>query len=123
MDNVIWKNSTTFTTFNDKKYFYTDNNGYYRYRNQTNIYCIAYRSNISANEFYYMKNGMLERLNPETFVETNNLRIIKAPVYAGLLIYANQIRIKNINANLKQVLISENELTKQDVLNYFKNIT
>lgn len=123
MDNVVWKNSTVFTTFNNEKYFYIDSKGYYRYRNQTNIYCIAYKSNIAVNEFYYMKNGALQKLNPQIFAETNNIKIIKAPVNIGIQIYANQIRINNLNTSLKQVLISEDELTKQDVINYFKNIT
>lgn len=40
----------------------------------------------------------------------------------GVSVLAYQIRFKNIDSRFKQVLVSENELSKEQVLNYFKNI-
>lgn len=123
MDNTVWKNSTILTTFDDTKYFYKDSNGYYRYKGLDNVYCIAYKSNADANELYFMNNGKLEKLDAQINDDTSGLKIYKAPAsYKGLSILAYQIRFKNIDSRFKQVLISENELSKEQVLNYFKNI-
>lgn len=119
----MWKNSTILTTFDDTKYFYKDSNGYYRYKGLDNVYCIAYKSNAAANELYFMRNGKLEKLYAQINDDTSGLKIYKAPAsYKGLSILAYQIRFKNIDSRFKQVLISENELSKEQVLNYFKNI-
>lgn len=123
MDRTVWKNSTILTTFNDKEYFYTDSDGYYRCKALSNVYCIGYKSSSVANELYFMNNGKLEKLDAQINDDTSGLKIYKAPAsYKGLSILAYQIRFKNIDSRFKQVLISENELSKEQVLNYFKNI-
>ena len=123
MDKTVWSDGIKFTTFDDKEYFYTDSNGYYRCKALSNVYCIAYRSNSAANELYFMNNGKLEKLDAQINDDVSGLKIYKAPAsYKGLSILAYQIRFKNIDAKLNKVLISENELSKEQVLNYFKNI-
>lgn len=123
MDKTLWSDGIKFTTFDDTKYFYKDSNGYYRYKGLDNVYCIAYKSNSAANELYFINNGKLEKIDAQINDDTSGLKIYKAPAsYKGLSILAYQIRFKNIDRRFKQVLISENELSREQVLNYFKNI-
>ena len=123
MDKTVWSSGIKYTTFDDTKYFYKDSNGYYRYKGLDNVYCIAYKSNAAANELYFMNNGKLKKLDAQINDDTSGLKIYKAPAsYKGLSILAYQIRFKNIDAKLNKVLISENELSREQVLNYFKNI-
>lgn len=123
MDNTVWKNSTILTTFDDTKYFYKDSNGYYRYKGLDNVYCIAYKSNAAANELYFMRNGKLEKLYAQINDDASGLKIYKTPAnYMGVSVLAYQIRFKNIDTKLNMVLISENELSNEQILNYFINM-
>ena len=112
-----------YTTFDDTNYFYKDSNGYYRYKGLDNVYCIAYKSNSAANELYFMNNGKLKKLDAQINDDTSGLILYKTPAnYMGVSVLAYQIRFKNINAKLKKVLISENELSNERILNYFINM-
>lgn len=123
MDKTVWSAGIKYTTFDDTNYFYKDSNGYYRYKGLDNVYCIAYKSNSAANELYFMRNGKLEKLDAQINDDASGLKIYKTPAnYMGVSVLAYQIRFKNIDAKLNMVLISENELSNEQVLNYFKNI-
>lgn len=70
-----------------------------------------------------MRNGKLEKLYAQINDDASGLKIYKTPAnYMGVSVLAYQIRFKNIDSRFKQVLVSENELSKEQVLNYFKNI-
>lgn len=123
MDNTVWSDGIKYTTFDDTNYFYKDSNGYYRYKGLDNVYCIAYKSNSAANELYFMNNGKLKKLDAQINDDTSGLILYKTPAnYMGVSVLAYQIRFKNINAKLKKVLISENELSNERILNYFINM-
>lgn len=123
MDNTVWSDGIILTTFNDDKYFYTDSDGYYRCKALTNVYCIAYKLSSVANKLYFMSNGKLEKLDAQINDNASGLKIYKAPAsYKGVSVLAYQIRFKNIDAKFNMVLISKNELSEDEVLNYFKNI-
>lgn len=123
MDKTVWEQSIILTTFNDKEYFYTDSDGYYRCKALSNVYCIGYKYSSIANELYFMNNGKLEKLDAQVNDDASGLKIYKAPAsYKGLSILAYQIRFKNIDAKLNKVLISEKELSKEQIINYFINM-
>ena len=123
MDKTVWSDGIKYTTFDDTNYFYKDSNGYYRYKGLDNVYCIAYKSNSAANELYFMNNGKLKKLDAQINDDTSGLILYKTPAnYMGASVLAYQIRFKNINAKLKKVLISENELSNERILNYFINM-
>ena len=123
MDKTVWSDGIKYTTFDDTKYFYKDSNGYYRYKGLDNVYCIAYKSNAAANELYFMRNGKLEKLDAQINDDASGLKIYKTPAnYMGVSVLAYQIRFKNIDVKLNKVLISEKELSNEQILNYFINM-
>lgn len=123
MDKTVWSDGIKYTTFDDTKYFYKDSNGYYRYKGLDNVYCIAYKSNAAANELYFMRNGKLEKLYAQFDDNASGLKIYKTPAnYMGVSVLAYQIRFKNIDVKLNKVLISEKELSNEQILNYFINM-
>ena len=125
MDKTVWKKSIILTTFDDTRYFYKDIEGYYRFKQDgdINLYYVISKSGTVANEMYIPIRGSLIKGN-KGFANFNGLQIdrVHTLVLMGDEIYPNQIRFKRLDVKLNKVLISENELSKEQVLNYFKNI-
>lgn len=125
MDKTVWKKSIILTTFDDTRYFYKDIEGYYRFKQDgdINLYYVISKSGTIANEMYIPIRGTLLKGN-KGFANFNGLQIdrVHLLVLMGDMIYPNQIRFKRLDAKLNKVLISEKELSKEQVLDYFKNI-
>lgn len=123
MDRTVWKKSIILTTFDDTRYFYIDN-GYYRSNTHLNIYCIGIKSNFYTT-IWLVPAGrdMIERVEPQISDKASGLKIYKTPIfYMRILVNTDQIRFKNYDAKFNKVLLSEKELSDEQVLNYFKNI-
>ncbi len=121
----MWKKSIILTTFDDTRYFYKDIEGYYRFKQDgdINLYYVISKSGTVANEMYVPIRGSLLKGN-KAFANFNGLQIdrVHTFVLTGNRIYPNQIRFKRLDAKLNKVLISENELSEEQVLNYFKEL-
>ena len=81
------------------------------------------KSGTVANEMYVPIMGSLLKGN-KGFANFNGLQIdrVYSLVLMGNKICPNQIRFKRLDVKLNKVLISENELSEEQVLNYFKEL-